>query len=151
MVQLWQLILEFVGLGGLVSLVAFVPWSKMTLGGVLALAGALFPHFGKKDEHDPGKGSVSTKFVRLTVNGGPRILLVFAGLILIAGSVLDGFMHRQEDEEARIWRAAARFGGYAEPASMKRELDRTADPRVLEAYVRARIGVHAQTARSSVR
>jgi hypothetical protein len=91
MLKLIKLFLELASLGGLIGLMAFITWTKMALGGVLAITGAFFPSPVAIDEKS-NKGTTEIKawnfLIKMT--GGLRFGVVVAGLILLVGAVLDG-------------------------------------------------------------
>jgi hypothetical protein len=90
--RLAMALLEFIGVGGIVGLVAFVSWTKLSLGAVLALLGAFFPNMDTgMGKRDPDGGSAQLKMwnVLLKLSGGLRFGVVIAGLVVLVGAVLD--------------------------------------------------------------
>ncbi len=82
-------ILELIGIGGLIGLMAYISWTKMALGASLSLLGAFFPELQAKEE-SPGQGTINAGKVKVVFRGGLRFVVVVSGMILIVGAVLDG-------------------------------------------------------------
>lgn len=89
MARVVEFLLELVGLGALMSLLAFVTWTKMALGAILALAGAYFPTLRKREDV-PGSAQINLQKIAVQLRGGARFAVVIAGLVLIIGAMLDG-------------------------------------------------------------
>jgi hypothetical protein len=107
-------LLELLGVAGLVSLLAYITWTKMALGAVLTLLGAFFPSLKDARQKLAGEGQVSWRGFLLKINGGIRFLVVIGGIILLIGAVLDG--HEGYVKESRF---------LAEKSAVEPELRRT--------------------------
>jgi hypothetical protein len=90
-------LLELLGVAGIVGLIAFIPWTKMALGAVLAFLGAFFPT--RNVAQAQGQGEVRWKQVIAKFSGGVRVGVVIAGMILLIGALLDGYQKKQAEEE----------------------------------------------------
>jgi hypothetical protein len=118
MAKVLTYLLELGGVGGIVALLAFIPWTKLALGGVLAFLGAFFPNFGgTKVDRQGGYAQIKVLNILLKMSGGLRFGLVLAGLIVLVGAILDGHqgyvanqantvplaeqLKQQRDEEAK--------------------------------------------------
>lgn len=88
--KLIDFIFELVGLGGLVLVISYITWTKMLLGSVITLVGAFFPEMRSKEKQH-GEGEINAGNFRVVFSGGLRFAVVIAGIILIIGSVVDGF------------------------------------------------------------
>jgi len=95
---IWYL-LELLGIGGLVGLLAYITWTKMALGSALSLLGAFFPELHAK-ESEQGEGTIDAGKVKVVFRGGLRFVVVISGLVLIVGAVLDGH-EKYKEEKAR--------------------------------------------------
>ena len=85
-------LLEMLGLSGILFLLHFIPWTKMTLGAGLTLAGAFWPRQRQSANptHSEGQFEAKAKEWSLSARGSLRFLVVLSGMILIVGSVADG-------------------------------------------------------------
>ena len=135
-----QLLLAVVGLGGLVALLAFVPIKKAALGCILSAVGALFPQLNlAPPKAEKGSGSISLgNFLRMSLNGSPRVLLVLAGIVLIAGSILEAHelallsqQHEQEVEAERREELTIQLAALADKSTGNRR-------QVIQQYLAAR-------------
>ena len=85
-----RLILEYVGVAGIIGLISFVSWTKLALGAVLTFLGAFFPKAGaRKESLEGGNAQIKVLNIFLKMSGGLRFGVVLAGLIVLAGSLLD--------------------------------------------------------------
>lgn len=98
-------LLELLGLIGIVGMLAFIPWTKMALGGALAAIGAFFPRL-QEEKDRPGKLTLKHKAIQVMLNGGPRFALVSAGIVVLLGALLDGHDGLAKKQEADRHRAA---------------------------------------------
>lgn len=102
-------LLELIGVGGIVGLMAFIPWTKMALGGALTFLGAFFPSLKDERQATTGDGQLTWQKIILKFRGGIRFGVVMGGVVLLVGAVLEGhegFTKKKEIEEAA--RAQAR-------------------------------------------
>jgi len=99
-----EFLLELLGVGSIGGLLAFVTWTKITLGRALTFLGAFFPKLRSQKE-PPQKQVAQIKLWTFLVrmSGGLRLGVVVAGLILVIGAVIDG--HRDYVEDAQRRRA----------------------------------------------
>jgi len=81
--------LELIGVGGLVALFAFIPLTKLGLGGALAILGAFFPNF-HSEKNKSGTAQVKFLAFLFKMSGGLRFAVVTAGIIVLIGAVIDG-------------------------------------------------------------
>lgn len=86
-----KLVMEYAGVIALVGLFVFVPITKMVLGAVLTVVGAFFPRVESSSKNDEGKGKLSLFKIAVTLSGGVRFGVIFAGVILLIGSILEGY------------------------------------------------------------
>ncbi len=98
-------ILELLGLFGIVGILAFVSWTKMLLGALMTTIGAFFPNF-RRGESDHGHGTISVWGMKAALRGSLRFGVVFGGIVLIIGAILDGHTgwkkaHEQEETQRR--------------------------------------------------
>jgi hypothetical protein len=105
MKQFLTFILELAGLGGLIALLAYVTWTKIVFGGVLALIGAFFPAVrvhSKKTAPDPETGNIriGSRGFSVAARGTLRALVVLAGIVVITGAVLDGAREERQNRKA---------------------------------------------------
>jgi hypothetical protein len=87
MKTLVEWLLELLGLGGVLAAVAYISWTKMTLGCAIALIGAFFPK--TRSDGAKGSGELHTKGTRAVFKGSLRVGLVLAGIVLLIGSLAD--------------------------------------------------------------
>jgi hypothetical protein len=87
----WAYLIDLVSLTGFVGAIGFIPWTKMALGGALTVLGAFYPN--RKEPRQPQEGSGHLEFfgVSISLKGGIRFAVVFAGILLVAGSVVEGY------------------------------------------------------------
>ena len=103
-------ILELLGIGGLVWLLAFIPWTKMALGGALALLGAFFPTITEHSRTSVEQGHITWSKLLIKFRGTVRFAVVVAGIVLIVGAVLDGYEGRERNSPGHVAaNAVARF------------------------------------------
>jgi hypothetical protein len=89
MKQIWLYILELLGLLGILSIIAFISWTKMLLGAALTAIWAFFPQL-KSRSSEKGEGRIESHNFKATLKGTLRFGVIFAGLVLVVGAVLDG-------------------------------------------------------------
>jgi C-terminal processing protease CtpA/Prc len=70
----------------------------MTLGGFLSLLGAFFP-CGKSFTKESGELKISVNKIKFYLKSGCRFAVVSCGILLIIGSVYDGFKSYNEPKE----------------------------------------------------
>ena len=108
-------LLEMIGLGGLVLLLSYIKWVHLIFGGVLALLGAFFPAVrvpSRRSVIKPETGDVQIKFDRVAVvaRGTLRALVVIAGIVVIVGSIVEGYKSHEQAERKAEKVAAKDFG-----------------------------------------
>lgn len=91
-------LLEWLGLAGIVSLFAFIAWTKMALGAVLCFLGAFYNPRFKRSERGEGTVRASSQFF-VKFKGGLRFCVVFGGIILLIGSVVGASDRKREHDE----------------------------------------------------
>jgi hypothetical protein len=89
MKQIWLYILELLGLLGILGIIAFISWTKMLLGAALTAIGAFFPQLNLRSP-EKGEGRIESHRFKVILKGTLRFGVVFAGLVLVVGAVLDG-------------------------------------------------------------
>jgi hypothetical protein len=85
-----QYLLEIWGLGAIMALMVYLPWTKLALGGVLTVLGAFFPDLRGRKNLQEGTAQVRFANVLLNVSGGLRYAVVIAGIVVLIGAVADG-------------------------------------------------------------
>lgn len=98
-------LIELFGVATLIGAFAFISWTKMALGGALAVIGAFFPSLRDARQTPVNEGKVAWHNLLVSFKGGIRVLVVFAGITLIVGAVADA-----KDEEAIAGRRAVEKG-----------------------------------------
>ncbi|WP_041654715.1 hypothetical protein [Marinobacter nauticus] len=98
-------ILEFIGLAGIIGLIAYINWTKIALGAVMAAIGAFFPDFrrlevGEEQEH--GAAKLIMLGAKFTINGTARFGVVLVGIILVIGGATEGVNPREIEQDIRI-------------------------------------------------
>jgi hypothetical protein len=110
-VQLVEIIFEFVGLSGIIGMLAFITWTKVALGGVLTVTGAFYPTFrGRPAAAEKGQAKVGWKGLSAQFAGTLRFAVIVAGIILIVGGIGDGhekYVKIHDDEEPTLGSVAA--------------------------------------------
>jgi len=99
MARLGMYLLEFFGLVGMVGLVAYISWTKMALGAVLTMIGALFPQC--TGDSQSGQGTVKFANASAVLKGSLRVGMVLGGIVLLIGAVLDGYEGYREKSRQR--------------------------------------------------
>ena len=97
MKQILLYILELLGLLGILSIIAFISWTKMLLGAALTTIGAFFPQL-KSRSSEKGEGRIESHNFKATLKGTLRFGVIFAGLVLVVGAVLDGHTGKQKSD-----------------------------------------------------
>lgn len=85
--DLWHLVTNLREIGAILLAMNLLEWTMMTLGGALLLV-AIIKRTPDKGEPD-GVVKVESPFLKISLNGGLRIGLVIAGILLIFGSILE--------------------------------------------------------------
>jgi hypothetical protein len=131
-------LLQLVGLVGILGLVSYISWTKMVLGAVLTIIGALFPQ-GTSDVQS-GQGTLKFAKASVVLKGSLRIGIVLGGIILLIGAVLDGYEGYKEKNQQRalggIDRLSDRFRSNVAPLveGSSTHVDPVEIRRSLEAY-----------------
>lgn len=89
--------LEFIGLGGLIAIFAYIPWTQMVLGAVLTMVGAFYPH--SSADKAKGQGHLNSARFSALFKGSLRAGVVIAGILLIIGAVVDGYSRKEARDE----------------------------------------------------
>jgi hypothetical protein len=98
-----EYILELLGVGGIVALIAFVSWTKLTLGGVLTVLGAYFPSLQPKTNNvAAGNTQIKVWNIFLKMSGTLRFGVVVAGLLVLVGAILDAHKGYVADSANRL-------------------------------------------------
>jgi hypothetical protein len=97
-----KLAMEYMGVIALVGLFVFVPITKMVLGAILTVVGAFFPTVQSANKKDEGKGKISLFKVAVTLSGGIRFAVIFAGVILLIGSILEGYKNYDKQKSELV-------------------------------------------------
>jgi hypothetical protein len=83
-------LLELGGVGGIVSLIAFIPWTKFALGSALAVVGAFFPQLNASRNLEKGSAQITAWNMLIKLSGSLRFAVVIAGLLILIGAISDG-------------------------------------------------------------
>jgi uridylate kinase len=109
---------ELLGLGSLLLIIKFIPFSKSVMGVVLSLTGAFFPELNK-GKKERGEGTIDAGKIKVILKGGVRFAVVMGGLVLIVGAVLEGYGDYQKKKSQEI---SAGFLGMSSAAFKNRFL-----------------------------
>jgi hypothetical protein len=99
--------LELLGIAGITGLLAFIPWTKMALGAVLAFLGAFYPTL--KVVPTKGQGEIQWKQMIAKFSRGAGIAVVLAGIILHIGAILDGYYNKEEHDKNLLKQRISEF------------------------------------------
>jgi hypothetical protein len=72
-----------------IGTISFIPWTKMTLGAALTVIGAFFPT--KNQGNDRGEATITMFGSKITIRGAARFGVIVGGILLILGSIFDGY------------------------------------------------------------
>jgi hypothetical protein len=78
-----ELFLEYLGLAGIIGILAFITWTKMLLGAVVTIVGAFFP--SRNSDKATGTGTIKWSQFNVAFKGSLRIGVIIAGIVLIVG------------------------------------------------------------------
>jgi len=90
MMRVLQYVLEIGGLGAIIALMAYLPVTKLAVGGILTLVGAYFPDLRGRENLQKGTAQIRFANVLLKVSGGLRFAVVIAGIVVLIGAMADG-------------------------------------------------------------
>jgi hypothetical protein len=93
-------ILEWIGLGGVIAILAYIPWPKMVLGAVMTLLGAFYPQ--SSADNTKGEGSFKGASFTALFKGSLRAGVTLGGIVLIVGAIMDGYSGKEAVKEAVI-------------------------------------------------
>jgi hypothetical protein len=124
-------LLELIGVGGIIGLMAFIPWTKMALGGALAFLGAFFPSLKDARQSQSGDGQLTWRKVAVKFSGGVRFAVVMGGIVLLVGAVLEG-----HDGFTKVKEVGAKLEAEARTKRLQRAFERLeAQKNVTREYV----------------
>ncbi|MEQ1953188.1 hypothetical protein [Mesorhizobium sp. CN2-181] len=89
MAKLLLLIGEMGVFAAIFAALAFVSWTKMTLGAVLTFVGAFFPNLKQGNEGE-SRATIKLLGAEISFSGVVKFGVIVGGVILIIGSVVEG-------------------------------------------------------------
>src|SRR5262245_28096722 len=95
---------------------AFGSWTKLTMGGLLTLAGAFFPTPGRWNKGADGSGTVKAGPVSVAIKGGVRFAVVVSGIVVLVSAAFEGIQNPEFAKTAKKL--------YLDKATKKFHLDR---------------------------
>jgi hypothetical protein len=79
----------------------FRSWTKLTMGGLLTLAGAFFPTPGRWSKGADGSGTVKAGPISVAIKGGVRFAVVVGGIVVLLGAAFEGIQHPEFAKTAK--------------------------------------------------
>jgi hypothetical protein len=84
-------LIEYFSVIGLVIYLASVALSKIVIGAILSILGALLPQSTEHVPPSPGTATIQSNHFRFDFRGSARLALVLCGLVVLAGAAFEHY------------------------------------------------------------